>query len=166
MEEYTTNLHSVFNLAIQEAERLNSPEIESYHLLLAILRHHTGTAWNALEHLGVDPDKVKNAIDQRFRQMASGSDTIPISRTSLRILRLMDIEASLYEAKVPGTLHLLLAILRERVNFPSTYLNEQYGITYERIEQLYPKPHHEPNNSAAAYDVEDDDEEEDDDDDE
>ena len=92
MEEYTTNLHSVFNLAIQEAERLNSPEIESYHLLLAILRHHTGTAWNALEHLGVDPDKVKNAIDQRFRQMASGSDTIPISRTSLRILRLMDIE--------------------------------------------------------------------------
>ena len=162
MEEYTTNLHSVFNLAIQEAERLNSPEIESYHLLLAILRHHTGTAWNALEHLGVDPDKVKNAIDQRFRQMASGSDTIPISRTSLRILRLMDIEASLYEAKVPGTLHLLLAILRERVNFPSTYLNEQYGVTYERIEQLYPKPHHEPNNSAADYDVEDDDEEDDD----
>ncbi len=162
MEEYTTNLHSVFNLAIQEAERLNSPAIESYHLLLAILRHHTGTAWNALEHLGVDPDKVKNAIDQRFRQMVSGSDTIPISRTSLRILRLMDIEASLYEAKVPGTLHLLLAILRERVNFPSTYLNEQYGITYERIEQLYPKPHHEPNNSAADYDVEDDDEEDDD----
>ena len=133
MEEYTTNLHSVFKLSIQEAERLNSPEIEPHHLMLAILRLRAGTAWSALEHLGVDPDKVKNAIDQRYRQMASGSDNIPLSRTALRILRLMEIEASLYEAKVPGTLHLLLSILRERVNFPAMYLNEQYGITYERV---------------------------------
>lgn len=156
----TANLNTVFELSRQEAERLNNPEVEPQHLMLGILRLRAGTAWRALEHAGVDGDRMKLAIDQRYRQQASGSDSIPLSRTGSRILRLMEVEAGLYESKEAGTLHLLMAILRERVNYPAMYLNEQHGVTYETIEKLYPKPQPEPNDSAADYDVEDDGEEE------
>ena len=63
-----------------------------------------------------------------------------MSRASERILRLMLTEAKLYHAEECGSVHLLLGLLRERVNYPAMFIEQQFGIDYERIEGLYPKP--------------------------
>ncbi len=160
--EYTVNLNNVFMLSREEAERMNNAEVEPHHLLLGILRLKQGMAWKALEHSGVNAEQVKQAIEQRYRQIAAGNENIPLSRTGARILRLAEVEAGLYESTVMGTLHVLLAILRERVNFPAQYLKDQFEVTYESIEKLCPKPHKEPNDKEADYEVEDDEDEEED----
>lgn len=153
--DYTQNLHSVIQFAQQEAQRLGSAQVEPQHLLLAIIRLGQGEAYRLLMQSGMDVDSVKQAIDNRFMQNVAISTQVNLSRTVARLLRLTEVEAGLYDSDRCGTVHLLLAILRERVNFPAMHLDEQYAITYEKIEQQYPKPHPATADSAADYDLND-----------
>ena len=125
--------------AQQEAQRLGNNEILPDHLMLGILRLAEGKAFELLMQAGLNPIELKRSIDERLMQSATSQNT-KMSRASERILRLMLIETKLYHADECGSAHLLLAILRERVNYPTMFIEQQFGIDYERIEQLYPKP--------------------------
>ncbi|MCQ2346240.1 MAG: ATP-dependent Clp protease ATP-binding subunit [Paludibacteraceae bacterium] len=138
--DYTENLNTILRLSRQEAERLNNPLVQPEHLLLGILRHQQGMAYQLLIQSGVKPAAVKEAIDTRFILPASANQDTPYSRTTARILRLTTIEAEQYGAETAGSVHLLLAVLRERVSFASMHLEEQYQVAYESIERLYPHP--------------------------
>ena len=137
--QQTNNLHTILLYAQQEAQRLGNEEILPDHMLLGILRLAEGKAFELLMQAGLNPAEVKRAIDERLMQ-ASTSATTTMSRSSKRILRLMMIEARSYHAEECGSVHLLMGILRERVNYPAMFVEQQFGIDYERIEGLYPKP--------------------------
>ena len=137
--QQTNNLHTILLYAQQEAQRLGNSEVLPDHLMLGILRLAAGKAFELLMQAGMNPVELKRAIDERLMQ-ASNDDTPKMSRTSLRILRLMQIEANIYHAEECGSVHLLLGLLRERVNYPAMFIEQQFGIDYERIEGLYPKP--------------------------
>ena len=137
--QQTNNLHTILLYAQQEAQRLGSSEILPDHLMLGILRLADGKAFELLMQAGLNPVELKRAIDERLMQ-ATTSDNPKMSRASERILRLMLIEAKLYHADECGSAHLLLGMLRERVNYPTMFVEQQFGIDYERIERLYPKP--------------------------
>ena len=137
--QQTNNLHTILLYAQQEAQRLGSSEILPDHLMLGILRLADGKAFELLMQAGLNPVELKRAIDERLMQ-ATTSDNPKMSRASERILRLMLIEAKLYHADECGSAHLLLGMLRERVNYPTMFVEQQFGIDYERIECLYPKP--------------------------
>lgn len=137
--QQTNNLHTILLYAQQEAERLGNNEILPDHLILGILRLADGKAFELLMQAGLNPVELKRAIDERLMQAAT-SESIKMSRASERILRLMLIEAKAYHAEECGSVHLLLGILRERVNYPAMFVEQQFGIDYERIEGLYPKP--------------------------
>jgi ATP-dependent Clp protease ATP-binding subunit ClpC len=107
--------------------------------MLGILRLANGKAFELLMQAGLNPVELKRAIDERLMQ-ASTNEIQKMSRASLRILRLMQIEAKIYHAEECGSVHLLLGLLRERVNYPAMFIEQQFGIDYERIEGLYPKP--------------------------
>lgn len=158
----TINYNTILQYARQEAERLGNTEVMPEHLLLAILRLGDGMAFQYLIRLGIDPSEVKSAMDQHASltgKPGTTSSSVPFSRSMERILRLSAIEAENYDGDTIGSAHLLLSILHERINYPSSYLEQTYGITYERVEQLYPKP--KTSNSAADYDLENDGEEND-----
>ena len=123
--------------AQQEAQRLGNNEILPDHLMLGILRLAEGKAFELLMQAGLNPVELKRSIDERLMQSATSQNT-KMSRASERILRLMLIETKLYHADECGSAHLLLAILRERVNYPAMFIEQQFGIDYERIDQILP----------------------------
>lgn len=135
----TNNLNTILLYAQQEAQRLGNSEVLPDHLMLGILRLANGKAFELLMQAGLNPVELKRAIDERLMQ-ASTNEPQKMSRASLRILRLMQIEAKIYHAEECGSVHLLLGLLRERVNYPAMFIEQQFGIDYERIEGLYPKP--------------------------
>ena len=146
--QQTNNLHTILLYAQQEAQRLGNTEILPDHLVLGILRLADGKAFELLMQAGLNPVELKRAIDERLMQ-ASTSETAKMSRASERILRLMLIEANAYHAEECGSVHLLLGILRERVNYPAMFIEQQFGIDYERIEGLYPKPQPLPQDGST-----------------
>ena len=137
--QQTNNLHTILLYAQQEAQRLGNSEVLPDHLMLGILRLADGKAFELLMQAGLNPVELKRSIDERLMQSTT-SETTKMSRASERILRLMLIEAKLYHADECGSAHLLLGLLRERVNYPAMFVEQQFGIDYERIEGLYPKP--------------------------
>ena len=145
--QQTNNLHTILLYAQQEAQRLGSAEIMPDHMMLGILRLAEGKAFELLMQAGLNPVELKRSIDERLMQ-AAPSQTTKMSRASERILRLMIIEAKLYHAEECGSVHLLLALLRERVNFPAMFVEQQFGIDYECIERLFPKPQPLPQNGS------------------
>ena len=146
--QQTNNLHTILLYAQQEAQRLGSSEILPDHLMLGILRLADGKAFELLMQAGLNPVELKRAIDERLMQ-ATTSANPKMSRASERIMRLMLIEAKLYHADECGSAHLLLGMLRERVNYPTMFVEQQFGIDYERIERLYPKPQPLPQDGST-----------------
>ena len=137
--QQTPNLHTILGYAREEAGRLGNPEIMPDHFLLGILRLGAGKAFELLMQAGMDPVECKRKIDERLRQ-AETTQTQKLSRASERVIRLTGIEARNYQAETCGSVHLLMGLLRDRINFPAMYLEQQHGIDYECIERLYPKP--------------------------
>ena len=137
--EQTLNFNTILHFACEEAGRLGSTEVMPDHLMLGILRLASGKAYELLMQAGMDPVELKKKIDERLRQEQS-TQVQKLSRSSERIVRLAGIEARSYQTEECGSVHLILAIMRDRVNFPAMYLEQQHGIDYECIERLYPKP--------------------------
>jgi ATP-dependent Clp protease ATP-binding subunit ClpC len=137
--EQTPNFNTILHFACEEAGRLGSTEVMPDHLMLGILRLASGKAYELLMQAGMDPVELKKKIDERLRQEQS-TQVQKLSRSSERIVRLAGIEARSYQTEECDSVHLILAIMRDRVNFPAMYLEQQHGIDYECIERLYPKP--------------------------
>ena len=137
--QQTPNLHTILGYAREEAGRLGNAEILPDHFLLGILRLGAGKAFELLMQAGMDPVECKRKIDERLRQ-AESTQTQKLSRASERVIRLTGIEAHNYQAETCGSVHLLMGLLRDRINYPAMYLEQQHGIDYECIERLYPKP--------------------------
>ena len=137
--QQTPNLHTILTYAREEAGRLGCVEIMPDHFMLGILRLEAGKAFELLMQAGMDPVAFKQKIDERLLQSTS-TQTKKLSRASERIIRLTGIEARNYQAETCGSVHLLMGMLRDRINFPAMYLEQQHGIDYECIERLYPKP--------------------------
>ncbi len=118
---------------------MGNNEVMPDHLMLSILRLGSGKAFELLMQAGMNPAELKQAIDDRLRQDTT-ADVKGLSRSAARIVRLMGTEMEAYHAEVCGSVHLLMAMLRERINYPAMYIEQHYGIDYECIERIYPKP--------------------------
>jgi len=137
--QQTPNLHTIINYACEEAGRLGNTEILPDHMMLGILRLGAGKAFELLMQAGMNPIELKKKIDERLLQ-DTPTQTNKLSRSSERIIRLTGIEAHTYQAETCGSVHLMMALLRDRINFPAMYLEQEHGIDYECMERLYPKP--------------------------
>ncbi len=141
--EYTARLKTIISYAGQETVRLGNAKVSPEHLMLGILRLAEGTAYDILSKTPVKFTELKHVLDDHVRQDPPEqveNNTIHLSPAGERIIRLVGIERDAYGSEVAGSIHLLLAILRERINFVAQTMENAYGVTYEVIEQLYPKP--------------------------
>ena len=113
---YTTNLNKVLSLSRQEAKRLGSAEITPEHILLALVLFEEGRAFEMLKDAGLDPAKARKALEERLQKQGEYPGVPLYDKQSERILRILDLEAKAYKTENPDTEHLLMAMLRERIN--------------------------------------------------
>lgn len=100
--------------ARDEALALNHPFIGTEHLLLGLLRERDGLAALALERLGVAPDAVRAAVEQRIargdRPIEEQIDYVPRAR---KVLSLALDEAERQGSAYVRSEHILLGLVRE-----------------------------------------------------
>ena len=141
--EYTKRLRDIISYAGQETVRLGNAKVQPEHLMLGIIRMGEGTAYDILTKTNINLSDFKHHLELHLRQQSgepADVNSLHLSPAGERIIRLVGIERDAYGADVAGSIHLLMAILRERINYVAQSLANLYGISYESVEQLYPKP--------------------------
>ena len=153
----TVRLNKILIYSREEAERLQNNSIMPEHLLLGIFRLAEGAAYNSLQQSGCVAEEAKRQLDEALQQQSSPLiEIVKRSNDVERILRIAEGIARECNEDAVGSMHLLLAILRERINHAAIYLESQWNITYDTILALYPKAQTSPRNSgAASSDIED-----------
>ena len=149
----TQNLNKVILYAQEEAERLHSEEVESRHLLLAILRLEDCSASKLLAQTSFDAANAKGQLDEQASGKRAETEPLPRSMTVERLLCIAEAISREYSADAVNTIHLLLAIMREQINDAAEYLEREWNVSYQQLVDLYGQPHYVsemPQNSAES----------------
>jgi ATP-dependent Clp protease ATP-binding subunit ClpC len=143
-ERYTETARRAVHFARYFAGRVGSPEIETEHLLLALLRadqglgrRFLGSPWAA--------EGVWEKINQRkpIREKISGPVDLPLSGASKRVLGFVPEEADLLSNQRICTEHVLLGLLREEQCLAAEVLRE-FGVRLVEVrEELMRTPHND-----------------------
>ena len=140
--QVTQHLNQILVYAHDEAERLWSAHVEPEHLLLAIMRLGEGSAYEILLRASFRPEEAKVQIEDAIRGKQGTMETINRSAQTNRILRIAEAISREYKSEQIGSIHLLLAILREQINRAAAYLEDSWGISYVQLVDLYGQPHY------------------------
>lgn len=132
-------LNAIIAYSKEEAIRLGSYVLTTDHLVLGMIRHSDNAAITRLLELGIDIPDMKKSIEDAIGKgepvPESKADEIALSSASSNALKIMYLEARSMRAATPGSLHLLLAIMRTRSSAAIDYLNIQ-GIHYATVKNL------------------------------
>lgn len=125
-ERYTEKARRTIFFARYEASQFGSPEIESEHLLLGILREGKALA-SLLLSSDASVESIRKQIEAKatFREKSSTSVDLPLSNECKRILAYAAEEAHRLAHKHIGAEHLILGILREDSCFAARLLRER-----------------------------------------
>ena len=141
---YSDNLNKVIQLSKTEAKRLGCSFVTPDHLLLGLLGVEGAKARDVLREAGVDIAEAQHHIEQR--NLHTGAEEIQpqFDKQAERILRILDLETKAYKADTAHTEHLLMALLRERINKAAIYLQDNWQVSYESMEPRLPRPVEQP----------------------
>ena len=141
---YSDNLNKVIQLSKTEAKRLGCSFVTPDHLLLGLLGVEGAKARDVLREAGVDIAEAQHHIEQR--NLHTGAEDIQpqFDKQTERILRILDLETKAYKADTAHTEHLLMALLRERINKAAIYLQDNWQVSYESMEPRLPRPVEQP----------------------
>src|SRR5579871_6339384 len=112
-ERYTEKARRVIFFARYEAAQFGSPNIETEHLLLGLLREDKALTNRFIGKTSWD---IRKEVEghSTVREKVSTSVDLPLSEDSKRVLKFSAEEADRLNCKHIGTEHLLLAILSRR----------------------------------------------------
>lgn len=118
-EYYTEKARRTIFFARYEASHFGSPQIETEHLLLGLLRGAPELARRFL-HGNATAETVRARVQAQnpVRQQISTGVDLPLSPACRQVLSWAGEEAALLEHKFIGTEHLLLALLRDEKDQP------------------------------------------------
>ncbi|HDR68444.1 MAG TPA: ATP-dependent Clp protease ATP-binding subunit [Bacteroidaceae bacterium] len=136
--QFSQRIKDVLSYSREEAIRLGNSHISVEHLFLGILRDGEGIAIDVLILLGAELYDLRLAIEKSIQNdkpaPLADPESLPLLKSSERILKLIYLEARAMKDKTIDTSHLLLAILKDENNFATRYLIEN-GITYNKVKQ-------------------------------
>ena len=134
-EKYTEKARRTIFFARYEASQFGTPEIESEHLLLGLLREGK-SALNAVLGLGGKEEGIRAAIvpSQQGQKMSASVD-LPLTNECKRILAYGAEEAVRLGDKHIGIEHLMLGILREDKCLAAKILHKQ-GLKLDKARKL------------------------------
>ncbi|MDR2232351.1 MAG: ATP-dependent Clp protease ATP-binding subunit [Tannerella sp.] len=135
-KSYSKKFLEVIECSRKEAERLQSVIIEPEHILLGIIRHGNCKATDLLNELKADFQRLTVSLEKEALKHYAGYfsqvDEIKLSKISERIVRTSILESRVFKSENTDTEHLLLALLRERLEMITKTLSEM-DITYRVI---------------------------------
>lgn len=123
-ERYTEGARRVIFFARAEALAYGSPEIETEHLLLGIIREDSETRRILGESSAAVVREIVEAAYPQPRKVLPTSRDLPLSYASKRVLAYAAEEAELLRDRTIGAPHLLLGLLRERQGIAAQILAE------------------------------------------
>ncbi|MBR4801177.1 MAG: ATP-dependent Clp protease ATP-binding subunit, partial [Bacteroidales bacterium] len=151
-------LNAIIAYSKEEAIRLGSYVLTTDHLVLGMIRHSDNAAVARLLELGIDVSDMKKVIEETIGKgepiPENKTNEIALSSAASTALKLMYLEARSLKATAPGSLHLLLAIMRGTGTAAIDYLHIQ-GIHYATVKNIEPQegPQEGLNGSSASDDL-------------
>jgi hypothetical protein len=132
-ERYTEKARRTIFFARYEASQFGSPNIETEHLLLGVLREDKALASKLLGSHN-ELEAIRQSIAQRGKtgRKVSTSVDLPLSHESRRVLGYAAEESKRTMHEHVGTVHLLLGLLREERSFAAQLLRER-GVTLDLV---------------------------------
>jgi len=137
-DRFTTSAQEVAQRAAEIMQRYNHNQIDTEHLLLALMEQPQGVVSQILEFLKVDVNALSNGLDDILRTGSKGElvnvgpGQISITARVARILDLANEEADRLKDEHISTEHLFLEILSEH-DTPAARLLEGTGLTRDRV---------------------------------
>jgi len=131
-DKFTERARRVLTLAQEESLRLNHDYIGTEHLLLGLVREGEGVAATVFGNLGVELDKVRNAVEfiiGRGDRVVMGE--IGLTPRAKKVIELAVNEARRYRHTYIGTEHLLLGMIREGEGIAAGVL-ESLGVSLDK----------------------------------
>jgi ATP-dependent Clp protease ATP-binding subunit ClpA len=133
-ERFTERARKVFALANQEAQHFNHEYIGSEHVLLGLIKESSGVGANVLKNLGVDLNKVREAVERRVtpgpNEIAMGK--LPQTPSAKKVVEHAIAEARGLDHNYIGTEHLLLGLLHE-TDGPVAEILQDLGLDPGRV---------------------------------
>ena len=133
IDRFTAKARESINLAVQAAEELGHSYVGTEHLLIGLLEEGGGVAARVLSENGVKKEKVISLVsqlispDQTVRMEDSG-----YTPSARRVLENSYKEAVRFKARLIGTEHLLISIIRDNDCVASRLLNT-IGISIQKL---------------------------------
>lgn len=132
-DKFTERARKVLRLAQEEAQRFQHNYIGTEHLLLGLVREGEGVAGKVLTSLGVDLEKVRNAVEDiigRGDRIVLGE--IGLTPRAKKVIELAVDEARILNHRYIGTEHLLLGLIREGNGIGAGVL-ESFGLSLQEV---------------------------------
>ncbi|MEW6349180.1 MAG: ATP-dependent chaperone ClpB [Thermodesulfobacteriota bacterium] len=137
-DTFTLKSQEALEQAQNEAAKRGNPQVETEHLLLALLSDHEGTCIEILKKLGADTRRIQAEVGQNLdrlpRQTGPGAQKY-FSASLRQVLEAAVKEMEQLRDEYVSVEHLLIAICEDRGTQASKIL-EAKGVTRDRIYQV------------------------------
>jgi len=137
-DRFTERAQEAAQRAAEIIQRYGHNQIDTEHILLALIEQPQGVVPQILEILKVDPQILAERLDYILKTspkasiFGGGAGQIFITPRVKRIIDVANEEASKLKDEYISTEHLFLAILSEK-NTPAARLLETTGLTHDRV---------------------------------
>jgi ATP-dependent Clp protease ATP-binding subunit ClpC len=137
-DRFTERAQEAAQHAAEIIQRYGHNQIDTEHMLLALIEQPQGVVPQILEYLKVDANALSERLDYILRAspkasiFGGGAGQIFITPRVKRIIDLANEEASRLKDEFISTEHIFLAILSEK-NTPAARLLESNGLTRDRV---------------------------------
>jgi len=137
-DRFTERAQEAAQRAAEIIQRYGHNQIDTEHILLALIEQPQGTTRQLLEIMSVDPQVVEKKLDTTLRSspkasiFGKGAGQIFITPRVKRIMEIANEEASKLKDEYISTEHLFLAIFSER-NTPAARILQENGIDHKRV---------------------------------
>jgi len=133
----TEKAQEAISVAHKLAEERNNTQLETEHLLLALIDQKDGVVPQILDKLGVDPTQVKRQLEKELEKLAkaSGPTQVYLSPHLKQVLDAAEKESRNFKDEYISTEHMLIAIIDQDTGAAGRILKE-YGITRDRVYQI------------------------------
>ncbi|MDD3894543.1 MAG: Clp protease N-terminal domain-containing protein, partial [Syntrophomonadaceae bacterium] len=136
--KFTQRARNAVIHAQEEARQMNHPAIGTEHILLGLLMEGEGIGARALLNLGLDLNKVREAIVQTIGESDGGIEQpagdLPITPRAKKVFNLSFDEARMQGVNYVGTEHILLALIREEEGIAGQVLISM-GVKLEEVRE-------------------------------
>ncbi len=128
MDNFTIKAQEALERAQKAAAERNQQQIDTLHLLLALLEQHDGIVRPILQKIGAAPDSVRSEVEIELDKIpqvrGGGADSIYVSDQLSKTLQAAEKEAGQLKDDYVSTEHMLLAMLEDGAGASAAVLNK------------------------------------------